>query len=202
MVSFLEKSKAMAATPIPWISPDEFLDYEESADTKHMYYAGTAIAMAGGTLPHATLSGNLLGLLHAALRSRGCRVVGSDVLFQTGSQQMFTYPDVMVLCGPVITRPDRRHVVTNPVFVAEVLSPSTEAIDRGAKSREYRASPSLRQYALLSQDKPLIEFHTRDVDGTWRISEVEGLDADCEFSSLGCRVPMRSLYEAVLEENQ
>lgn len=192
----------MAATPIPWITPDEFLDYEETADSKHMYYAGTVTAMAGGSLPHGTLSGNLLGLLFGALQGRNCRVLGSDVLFQTGSQQMLTYPDVMVLCGPVTTMSNRRHVVTNPIFVAEVLSPSTEGLDRGAKSREYRASPSLKQYALLSQDRPLIEFHTRDADGTWRISEVEGIDAVCEFSSLGCQVPMSSLYADVLDQNQ
>ena len=187
------------ARHIPWVSPDEFLDQEALSDTRHMYYAGVVTAMAGGSLPHATLAGNLLTELNVALRGKGCRLVGSDVMFQTGSEEMLTYPDVMVLSGPVTTMPNRRHVVTNPIFVAEVLSPSTEAIDRGAKSREYRASPSLKQYALLSQDRPLIEFHTRDADGTWRISESAGLDAICEFASLDCRIPMRSLYEGVLE---
>lgn len=192
----------MAARHIPWVSPEEFLDQEALSDTKHMYYAGTVTAMAGGSLPHAALAGRLITELTNALRGRSCHVVPSDLLFQTGSQEMLTYPDVMVLCGPITTMANRRHVVTNPIFVAEVLSPSTEAIDRGAKSREYRASPSLKQYALLSQDRPLIEFHTRDADGTWRISESVGLDSVCEFSSLDCRISMRSLYEGVLEENQ
>jgi Uma2 family endonuclease len=90
--------------------------------------------------------------------------------------------------------------MTNPVFVAEVLSPGTEGMDRGAKSREYRSSPSIRQYALLSQEQPWVEIHTRDEAGFWRISETRGLQADCEFTGIDCRVPMAALYEGVLEK--
>ena len=106
----------------------------------------------------------------------------------------------MVLCGPVETVEGRPHVVTNPVFVAEVLSQSTEGMDRGAKSREYRASRSLRQYALVSQEQAWVEIHTRDEAGFWRISETRGLEADCEFTGIDCRVPMAALYEGVLEK--
>ena len=190
----------MAARHISWISPDEYLDQEALAENKHMYYAGMVTAMAGGSIPHATLAVNLIVALHTGLRGRRCRIVGSDVLFRTGSGDMFTYPDVTVMCGALETVVGRPHVVTNPVFVAEVLSPSTEAIDRGAKSREYRASPSLRQYALISQDQALVEIHTRDEAGFWRISEVNGLEGDCEFTGLECRVPMAALYEGVLGE--
>ncbi len=189
----------MAAPHLPWISADEFLDQEELSDTKHTYYAGTVTAMAGGTIEHAVLAMNIGTELRMALRGRGCIVVGSDAMIQTGSKEMYTYPDLTVVCGPVERMLGRRTVIANPMFLVEVLSPSTEAADRGAKSREYRLSPSVRQYALVSQDRPLIEIHTRDADGTWRISEVVGLDADCTFSSLECAVPMTALYEGVLE---
>ena len=190
----------MAAQQIPWISPEEYLRQEEASSTRHIYCAGVITAMAGGSLDHGTLAMNLGGELRSGLRGRGCRVVGSDVLFQTGSEEMFTYPDVMVLCGPVTTMPGRPHVVTNPVFVAEVLSPSTEGLDRGAKSSEYRASPSIRQYVLISQDQPWVEIHTRDEAGFWRISEVRGLEAVCDFTGIECRVPMAALNEGVLGE--
>ena len=189
----------MAAQPLPWISPDEYLDREERSMTKHVYYAGVITAMAGGSPAHAFLAVNLCSEMRAALRGRGCRVAGSDLLFQTGSKEMYVFPDVTVICGPVARMEGRPNVVTNPVFVADVLSPGTEGDDRGRKSREYRASPSIRQYALLSQDRPLVEIHTRGEDGYWRISEVSGMDADCAFSSLGCSVPMAALYEGVLE---
>ena len=136
----------------------------------------------------------------------------------------------------------RPHVITNPVFIAEVLSPSTEGLDRGAKglcgnnlfnrhltlpdgrgsdarseprpsgsvrqvyfltapkSREYRATGSLRQYALISQEQPWVEIHTRDEAGFWRITEARGLEAECEFTGIDCRVPMTALYEGVLEQ--
>jgi Uma2 family endonuclease len=113
---------------------------------------------------------------------------------------MYTYPDVMVFCGPVETVDGRPHVITNPVFVAEVLSPSTEGMDRGAKSREYRATGSLRQYALISQEQPWVEIHTRDEAGFWRITEARGLEAECEFTGIDCRLPMTALYEGALEQ--
>src|SRR5437868_6832472 len=142
----------MPVRDIPWVSPDQYLDQEELSATRHMYSDGVVTARPGESLAHGMLAMNLGAELRAALRGRGCSVVGSDVLFRTGSGEMYTYPDVMVLCGPVDTVEGRPHVVTNPAFVAEVLSPSTEGVDRGAKSREYRASRSLRQYALISQE--------------------------------------------------
>lgn len=189
----------MAVQHIPRISADEFLDQEEVAETKHTYYAGVVTAMAGGSDEHGVLAANLLAALHALLRGRGCAVVGSDVMFQTGSHGMFTYPDIMVVCGPVAKLSGRPRVITNPVFLVEVLSPSTEAKDRGEKSHEYRLSPTLRQYALVSQNRPLVEIHTRGEDGKWWIRDVSGLDAECAFSSLDCSVPMAALYDGVLE---
>ena len=190
----------MAARHIPFVTPDEYLDREARSGTKHMYYAGAVTAMAGGSLIHAILAGHLLGLLYAGLRGRGCEVVGSDLLFRTGSGAMFTYPDVTVICGSAETVPGRKNVLTNPVFVAEVLSPSTEAIDRGAKSSEYRATRSLRQYALISQDQPWVQIHTRDEAGSWQVSEVSGLDGVCAFTGIDCAVPMAARYEGALEE--
>ena len=135
----------MAARHIPWITPEEYLDREAVSKSKHMYHAGLVTAMAGGSLAHWILAGNLITALNNGLRGNGCHAGGSDLLFRTGSGQMFTYPDVMVVCGAMEPMPVRKHVLTNPVFVAEVLSPSTEALDRGAKSTEYRATASLRQ---------------------------------------------------------
>ncbi|MCX6603772.1 MAG: Uma2 family endonuclease [Acidobacteria bacterium] len=189
----------MAARRMPWISADEFLDQEALSETKHMYYGGVVTAMAGGTFEHGRLAMNLGGQLYGALRGRGCAVLGGDVMFQTGSLPMLTYPDLMVVCGPVERMQGRRTVITNPMFLVEVLSPSTEGKDRGEKSHEYRLSPTIRQYALVSQDRPLVEIHTRGADGNWWISEVMGLEAECAFSSLECSVPMAALYEGVLE---
>jgi len=189
----------MADRDIPSISVDEFLDAEETAETRHSYYDGAITEMEGSSVEHAFLRVNFCGELALALRRSGRRVVGSNLMFRTGSKRMFVYPDVMVFRGPVVTMEGRPNVVTNPIFVAEVLSPSTAADDRGAKSHEYRATPSIRQYALISQDRPLIEIHTRNEDESWLLTEVMGLDSECVFSSLECSVPMAVIYEGVLD---
>ncbi|MBL8238844.1 MAG: Uma2 family endonuclease [Bryobacterales bacterium] len=112
---------------------------------------------------------------------------------------MYTYPDLTVICRPVETVPGRKRVVTNPVFVAEVLSPATGGIDRGAKLREYRASPSVQQYGLVSLEEAWVEIHRCDETGFWRITEVTGLTGVCVLSAIGCSVSMAAIYEGVLE---
>ncbi len=152
--------------------------------------------MAGGSVSHGTIAMNLGAALHAATRGRGCRVFGSDVLFRTGTGNMYSYPDVMVICGTVETVPGRSHVVTNPVFVAEVCSPSTDNLDRREKVREYRASPSLRQFVLVSQDEPWVEVHTRDENDNGIVRDLTGLDNVCALTAI---VPMSALHEGALE---
>lgn len=197
----------MDAPNIPWVSPEEFLDMEEKSETKHHYFRGLvtphegeSTAMAGGTPAHSFLSSNLSSELRIALRKRNCRVANSDLMLQAGTAGLLTYPDVMVICGPLVRLPGKRNVITNPVFVAEVLSPSTEARDRGEKAQEYRRTPSIKQYALLSQSEPLIEVHTRNDDGSWRISEFDGLEATLDLTSLDCKIPLADLYEGVFDE--
>lgn len=189
----------MVARVVPWVSPDEYLKLEAQAETKHIYFDGVITAMAGGTVAHGILAMNFGSELRSGLRGRGCKTVGSDVLLQTGRKEMYVYPDVMVICGPVATMENRPSVVTNPVFVAEVLSPSTEGEDRGVKALEYRATPSIRQFAFVSQERPWVEIHTRGEDGKWWVEDTVGLDAACVFSALGCTVPMAALYEGVLD---
>jgi len=189
----------MAAQHFPLTSVADYLDHEELSPTKHWYYAGLVTAMAEGSPGHAFLAMNLGGELRNGLRGKKCRVAGSDLLLQTGRKEMYVYPDVMVICGPVEAMEGRPNVVINPVFVAEVLLPSTAEDDRGAKSHEYRATPSVRQFALISQTRPLVEIHTRNEDGSWLLTEVMGLEADCAFSSLECSVPMAALYDGVLD---
>jgi Uma2 family endonuclease len=111
---------------------------------------------------------------------------------------MLSYPDVMVICGQVETVPGRKNVVTNPLFVAEVCSPSTENLDRREKVREYRATPSLQQFILVSQDEPWVEIHTRDEGGRWVVEDVTGLDATCAFAGIDCSVGMAAIYEGAL----
>lgn len=197
----------MAAPNIPWVSPEEFLDMEERSETKHHYYRGLvtplngeSTAIAGGSTEHALLAANFVKELGSRVGKRGCRVFASDLMVQIGPNGLLTYPDVTAVCGPFQRSKTKRNVITNPVFVAEVLSPSTEARDRGEKSQEFRRTPSIKQYALVSQSEPLIEVHTRHDDGSWRITEFAGTDAILDLTSLDCRIPLADLYDGVFDE--
>ena len=113
----------MAAPDPPWISVEEFLQQEERSETKHMYFAGLVTEREGATVEHAMLAMNLCGELYLALRGREYVVLGSDVLLETGSQEMLTYPDLMVFCEPAKLKSGKQNIVTNPTLVVEVLSP-------------------------------------------------------------------------------
>jgi len=190
----------MAVRPVPWVAADEFLALEEQAETKHWYFDGEIHAAQGGTPAHAFIAMNLLAALHGALKGRGCRVWGSGLLFEAGPKSLYTYPDVTVVRGPLALAEGRPNIITNPLFVAEVVSPETEASDRGIKASEYRKTPSIQQYALVSQASAAVEIHTRGADGVWRFWDVAGLEADCEFSALGCSVPMAAIYAGAWDE--
>jgi Uma2 family endonuclease len=187
----------MAARHLPRISPEEYLAMERGSEARHEYYAGQPYAMAGGSYAHALVIANLCGELRNALRGKPCRALSSELLFRAGSGRLYAYPDVMVFCGPVEFADERQDVALNPIVVAEVLSPATEAFDRGRKAAEFRKSESLQQYLPVSQDEALVEIHTRDTDGLWKISEVSGMDGVCELASIGVAVSLRELYGGV-----
>ena len=187
----------MPANPIPRLTATKYLAMEEAATFKSEFLGGEVFAMAGASYAHVVLVGNLFGELRDGLRGKPCRAVSSDLLFRVGSGRLFAYPDVMVFCGPVEFAGDGQRVALNPIVVAEVLSPSTERFDRGRKAAEYRKCESVQQYVLVSQDEAMVEIYTREPDGLWRLSEVEGLDGVVALSSLGVEVLMRALYEGV-----
>jgi Uma2 family endonuclease len=104
---------------------------------------------------------------------------------------------VTVICGPPKFADDQSDTLLNPTFVAEVLSPSTEAYDRGFKSAQYRTVPSLQEYALVSQTEPRVEVYRRQPTGDWLLSESLGFNAVCRLESLDCQVPLADVYEKV-----
>jgi Uma2 family endonuclease len=148
-----------------------YLAAEEVSTTKHEYLRGEVYAMAGGTPEHAALMMAIGAELLLALRGRPCRVYGSELRIRIDATDLSTYPDVSVVCGPLITSTIDRNAATNPIVIVEVLSDSTEAYDRGEKFAHYRRLSSLREYILLSQHKPRIESYRKNEQGIWMLAE-------------------------------
>jgi Uma2 family endonuclease len=110
---------------------------------------------------------------------------------------LYTYPDIVVVCDPPQYGDGRHDTVLNPAFIVEVLSPSTEAYDRGFKFAQYRALESLREYALVSQSEPRVEIFRRQQSGDWLLSESAGMDAICRFDGVGCTIAVKDIYDKV-----
>lgn len=173
---------------------DEFLAWEATQQERHEFVDGEAFAMAGGTLVHSRITLNIATALDGQLGGRGCEVLASDAQVLAG-QNIF-YPDVIVACGPDALEGNQ---VRAPVFIAEVLSPSTERYDRGSKWQSYQESlPSLRTFLFVAEDRIAVEVYRRS-GRAWTYSSHTRLDEVIELSAPPCRLTLAQIYARVAE---
>jgi Uma2 family endonuclease len=179
------------------LTPEEYLEIERRAERKSEYFHGEMFAMAGASYAHVVIVGNLSHELKLRLKAGPCGVYSSDLRLRVAPNGLYTYPDVMVICGGPQFADDRKDTVVNPVLIVEVLSESTEAYDRGKKFEQYRALPSLREYLLVAQDAPRIEQYTRQPDDRWLLSETSGGDTSIQLASVDCVLPLAGIYDQI-----
>lgn len=193
----------MSAHAQPKITPEQYLEIERAAEFKSEYYAGRMYAMAGGLYRHAHVIGNVARVLGNQTLGGPCIVTTNDARLAVSYEGLYTYPDVMVICGDRKFVDARKDTVQNPTVLVEVLSPSTEAYDRGFKAAQYRTVESVQEYAFVSQTEARVEIFRRQTNGEWLFSESIGLDAECRFDSIKCRIPLREIYDRVdFEDNE
>ena len=179
----------------PWISPAEYLRQERAASFKSEYVNGQIYAMAGASPNHVRISLGVTNSLYNQLRGKGCEPFAQDTRVRIPETSLYTYPDVLVACPPLEYDDNLKDTLTNPVVIIEVLSPSTEAYDRGDKWAHYQRLTSLRDYVLVSQDRPRVEHYTRTSEGDWLFHIAEGLSASITLSSVDCTLLLSDLYE-------
>ncbi len=177
------------------LSVEAYFALEENALEKHEYFQGEIFAMSGVSFNHSTVQATLTMLMGNQLRGRGCRVLTSDFRVHVEAVGLYTYPDLSVVCGE--PRLEGTRALLNPTVLFEVLSPSTEAYDRGAKFALYRQLESLQQYVLIAQDRFSVELFTRQADGSWRFEAFSGPDTVARLESIGCALSLADLYERV-----
>ncbi len=161
---------------------------------------GIIRAMSGGMPDHAGIMGNLITALNIALRGAGnrtCRVFTSELKVHNADGRN-TYPDVSIVCGKLNFHRGRRDIITNPTLVAEVLSPSTQADDRGDKRKSYQTTPTLQHYLIVAADAPRVELYTRDAQG-WRVEtlSMDKADGQIALTGLGVTLALADLYDLV-----
>jgi Uma2 family endonuclease len=176
-----------------FMSAAEYLDWEPTQEERYEYWDGEVVAMSGGTRNHNRISGNWFKLLDDALLNRDCDVYIADVKVQVEPGRKYFYPDVVVTCDK---GDDDAQIVQFPCLIIEVLSPSTEAIDRGAKFARYRQFTSLQEYVLVQADRPKVEVFRRNDLNQWVLSEYD-LDDRLLLESIGVEIAIADLYRQV-----
>ena len=185
----------MSAIPkTPKISVEEYLALEEQAEFKSEFFDGEMFAMADASVEHNSVKENLVGELHPRLKGTQFRSVSSTQRLKVHGSTMYAYPDVMILRGPVEFDPLNRNTILNPTVIIEVLSPGTEAYDRGAKFRQYQKIPSVREVVLVSQSEQLIQVFERQGDGPWLVHAYDEPAGAFRLTSVPLEIPLADVY--------
>jgi Uma2 family endonuclease len=192
---------------IPRFTVQQYLALERTSVDRHEYLDGVIFAMAGESLSHGRISVNLAMLFGNQLKGGPCEALIKDTKILSGpdapnrlhNRGLFSYPDLVVICGEPQPLDDKKDVFLNPKVIVEILSPTTESFDRVEKCERYQMhNPTLTDYLLVSQDKPQIEHSTRQAEEGWLVRRHVGLDAVVNLPLIACRLPLREVYDRVV----
>ncbi len=187
----------MSSQPKTFITPEEYLAIERKAEYKSEYFNGEMFAMAGASERHVLIVTNVVAELRGQLRRRPCTVYSTDLRVRVSPTGLYTYPDVVVVCGQPQFADDQRDTLLNPTLIVEVLSESTKDYDRGGKFEHYRSLASLNEYVLIAQDKHHVEHFVRQPDNRWLLSETNRLEDTIHLSSIDCDLALAEVYDKV-----
>ncbi|MBX2998601.1 MAG: Uma2 family endonuclease [Caldilineaceae bacterium] len=177
-------------------TPEEYLAREAMAEARSEYSDGNTYAMVGASRAHNLITLNTASELHSLLRGRPCETYMSDMRVKVSQTRLYAYPDVVVVCGAPRFEQDQGENLLNPTVLIEVLSPSTEAYDRGGKFAHYRRLDSLREYILIAQDHVHVEHYERRGQ-QWLLTEFSALDDSLSLPVLECQIALREIYARV-----
>jgi Uma2 family endonuclease len=188
----------MSALPHIYFSLDEYVALEKASNARYEWHDGVIVLMSGGSLSHEIIGSNAFFALRSRLRGKSCRAFTGGMPLDVPATTPYRYPDASVVCGkPEVTKFRGIDRLVNPTLIVEVLSPTTEAYDRGEKFTEYQSIPTFAEYLLIAQDRPAVTQCVRRPDGSWEERVWTGLDAVIALESVGCEVSLSEIYETV-----
>jgi Uma2 family endonuclease len=179
------------------LTPSEYLAIERWAEQKSEFFNGEMFAMAGASEAHNLIAVNLVGELYRQLRGRPCRTYAGDMRVKVSDTGLYAYPDLVVVCEEPRFEDEHRDTLLNPTLIMEVLSPSTEAYDRGGKFAHYSQLPSLQEYILIAQDRSRVERFRRFEGAEWIFSAADGPGATVHLASIDCDLALADVYDRV-----
>jgi Uma2 family endonuclease len=178
----------------PRFTPAEYLEWEEQQEFRNEFVKGEVYAMTGGTINHSKIAVNLTISIGSHLQSGNCQLLNSDAKVKVAESEAFFYPNLSVSCDERDNNADK--FISHPCLIIEVLSPATEAYDRGEKFRLYRRSPSLQEYVLVSTTAINVEVFSRDNRGQWLFTAYSAGDI-VELNSITCSFPIEQIYAGI-----
>ena len=191
----------MSALPEPYLTgltEEEYLAIEREATYRSEYIDGDMYAMAGASEVHATIISNVVAGLHAQFKGRLCRVYGTDMRVRVADSGLYTYPDVLALCGGPRLLDDRGDTLLNPQLIVEVLSPGTAFYDRTEKFRRYRQISSFTDYVLIWQHKLRVEhWQPAPEGGEWSGKDYFLPEEILRFPGLDAALSLADIYDKV-----
>lgn len=187
----------MANEPKQKLTDKEYLEFERASERKHEFYRGEVYLMNGASRPHNLITVSILCEMRSQLKGRPCEVYSGDMRVKVNRTGLYTYPDVVAVCGEINFEDDVVDTLLNPQLVIEVLSRSTETYDRSTKFRHYQKLQSLQEYVIVSQKTPLVEVYQFESEERWTYKTASSLADEVELESIGCRLKMSEIYDRV-----
>ena len=187
----------MSAVPKTKLTESEYLTKERRAEFRSEFYRGEMFAMAGASREHILIAGNCAREIGNQFKGRCCEVYPIDMRVKISPTGLYTYPDVVIVCGEPEFLDAEVDTLLNPTVLIEVLSDSTESYDRGAKAEQYRRIPSLREHLLIAQDRPHVEVLIRQANQNWLLQETSDLEQTVTIPSVSVLLAMRDIYDRI-----
>ena len=181
----------------PQFTSEDYLTLERKAERKSEYFNGEIFAMAGASPQHVLIVTNVVAELRGQLKTSPCTVYSTDLRLKISATGLYTYPDVIVVCGEPQFDDDYKDTLLNPTLIVEVLSESTNNYDRGAKFEQYRMIESFVEYVLIAQHKHHVEHFVRQAGNRWLLSETNRLEDTIELTSIACNLMLTEVYDKV-----
>jgi len=179
------------------ISIEEYLETENASLEKHEYYRGEVFAMSGAKVPHNTITSNLMIALGQKLKGKKCKPFGSDLRIHIPTNTLFTYPDISIVCGEVITLNNDEYNALNPTVIIEVLSPKTKNYDRGEKFKLYRDINTLKEYILVDSQSLHVEVFRLNKNNHWELQEYNDANNYLEIKAINESILIAEIYDGV-----
>lgn len=191
----MEVHEPSAAYNKPFISTKEYLEQEKASFIKHEYYKGEIFSMAGAGNRHNVIFSNVFIAIGVALKGTNCRPFGSDLRIHIPENTLFTYPDISVICGDIITSPVDPDSAVAPTVIIEILSPATKNYDRGEKFMLYRDIKTLQDYVLIDSESIHIEVFSINQNNRWELKEYKHTNEELFIKSIQFSVLLSDIYE-------